>query len=48
VVALTAHAMMGDEQRFLALGFDHYLSKPILDLHKIYDLIDKAKPSGRS
>ena len=48
VVALTAHAMMGDEQRFLALGFDHYLSKPILDLHKIYDLVNKARPSDRS
>jgi len=29
VVAVTAYAMRGDEERFLAEGFDGYLSKPI-------------------
>jgi CheY-like chemotaxis protein len=29
VVAVTAFAMEGDRERFLALGFDGYLSKPI-------------------
>ncbi|MFN3887673.1 MAG: response regulator, partial [Aquabacterium sp.] len=28
VVAVTANALEGDEQRFLSLGFDDYLSKP--------------------
>ena len=29
VVALTAHAMAGDEQTFLASGMDAYLAKPV-------------------
>ena len=39
VVALTAQAMEGDRERFLAAGFDGYLSKPV----NVAELMDTVK-----
>jgi len=44
IIALTANAMPGDEERFLSAGMDHYLSKPI-DLGKLKDLLTRLIPS---
>ena len=39
IVAMTAHAMKGDEQRFLESGMDAYVSKPVQP-QRLLDVID--------
>lgn len=43
-IALTAHAMSEDRRRFLSVGFDDYVSKPILDETILLDAITKVLP----
>jgi CheY-like chemotaxis protein len=42
VIALTAHAMVGDREGFLARGFDGYASKPIMDERELLDAVRGA------
>jgi CheY-like chemotaxis protein len=46
VLAITAQAMKGDESRFLAAGFDGYLSKPI-DTRRLPQVIERFIREGR-
>jgi two-component system cell cycle response regulator DivK len=41
VVALTAHAMAGDRERFLSLGFNDYVTKPIVDEELLIQAIER-------
>lgn len=45
VIALTAHAMSGDRERFIGEGFDEYISKPILDDTLLLEAIERGLAS---
>jgi len=44
VIALTAHAMAGDRQRFVNAGFDDYVSKPIVEESILLEAIRRQLP----
>ena len=41
VVALTAHAMRGDREKYLGHGFREYLSKPLEDEELLYRVLER-------
>ncbi len=48
VIALTAHAMAGDREKYLAAGFNDYITKPIVDETLLLNAMEKWIAASRA
>ena len=47
IIAMTAHAMKGDRDRFLAAGMDGYVAKPVRP-HELYSAVEGGSPDAEA
>ncbi|MBF0480433.1 MAG: PAS domain S-box protein [Desulfovibrionaceae bacterium] len=47
IIAITAHAMVGDRERFLEAGMDEYIAKPV-DLKALKEVIQRVLDTGNA
>jgi CheY-like chemotaxis protein len=47
ILALTAHVLVDDRRRSLAVGCDEHITKPIFDLEKFAEIVSRYAEHGR-
>jgi CheY-like chemotaxis protein len=47
ILALTAHALLDDRRRSLAVGCDEHITKPIFDLEEFAEIVSRYAEQGR-
>lgn len=48
IIALTAHAMRGDHERSLHAGCDEHWTKPIVNLDRFKEMVERVVAGGRA